>query len=324
MYTQLPFTLGYDHATAAADTLLRVSYSRTPSTAATDPRQVHVGLDVIADGPACEHWRSPLPVTAGWDQGFGYSENGEVLFAQMRVDEPALDNMDHAAFHAYTRINDFLRARRYPHLLRTWNYFHDIHRGSGDRERYRQFVSGRYRALADNPDFERQLPAATAIGSHEPGMLIYFLAGKTAGMQIENPRQLSAFQYPQQYGPRSPSFSRATLVRSETATCLLVSGTASIVGHATQHAGDAAAQFAEIRRNLHALLDQATLACAGSTPAPWRAQSFKLYLRTPHLLLSLRPAVDELAGGADVICVTGDVCRPDLLAEIEAVYQRGR
>src|SRR3546814_14768858 len=75
-----------------------------------------------------------------------------------------------------------------------WNFLAQINVGAEDHERYRQFSAGRNRALALKPDFERALPAATAIGMLEPGLVIYFLAGKQPGLPIENPRQVSAFR----------------------------------------------------------------------------------------------------------------------------------
>ncbi len=45
------------------------------------------------------------------------------------------------------------------------------------------------------------------MGIREGGLWLYALASRDAGLQIENPRQ----HYLRQYGPQSPSFSRAIL-----------------------------------------------------------------------------------------------------------------
>lgn len=319
----LPFSVSYHAVTEppAADTLALVSYGTEPLPG-DDPRQLRVGLDAADAAPIlAEHWRSAHAVRHGWDGDFGYAENGAVLFAQVRLPEAALETMEPSAFRIYSRIREFLRRHSYPQLLRTWNYFHDIHRGEGDQERYRQFVAGRYQAFAGTAGFERQLPAATAIGTRSEGMLIYFLAGKTAGVQIENPRQLSAFQYPREYGPRSPSFSRATLLNAGNDAVLLVSGTASIVGHATRHADDAVAQLDEVIRNLQALLLRAREKCTPGSGRPWRADALKLYVRDRALLPALAsPLRSQLGAQAPIICLEGDICRRDLLVEIEGVY----
>ena len=43
--------------------------------------------------------------------------------------------------------------------------------------------------------------------------MVYFLAGRTAPVFVENPRQVSAYHYRREYGTHSPSFSRAALLR---------------------------------------------------------------------------------------------------------------
>lgn len=312
----LPYRLGYVPADTepGPQTLALVRYDNTQ---ATDARIVNVPLSLLS-APYAEHWVSDLPVEHGHADGFSYAHNSRVLLAQVRIDESELHDLATSARKLYLRIGAFLQAHGYPHCLRTWNYFHDIHRGEGDRERYRQFVAGRYEALV-SPQFERQLPAATAIGAHHPGLLVYFLAAREPGTQIENPRQTSAFRYPSEYGPRSPSFSRATLMQADGSAQLLVSGTASIVGHATRHIGDAAAQLDEIVQNLRALLEQAR--AQSQLSGQWHAQALKLYVRDPAQALGLEARL-RAALGDDVplICLHGDICRRDLLVEIEGIY----
>ena len=94
-------------------------------------------------------------------------------------------------------------------------------------------------------------PAATAVGrqDHSGVLQVYWLAGTEPGRPLENPRQVSAFNYPRQYGPAPPRFSRAMLVTGG----LLISGTGSILGHASHHAHDLSAQLDEILRNLASL-----------------------------------------------------------------------
>lgn len=311
----LPYRVAYVPADTAPgpQTLALVRYGNARC---SDARVIDVPLAPLS-APLSEHWTSELPVQQGRSDGFTYTHNGRVLLAQAWLDESALGDMAGAARMLYRQLGALLEAQGYPHCLRTWNYFGDIHRGSGDQERYRQFVAGRYDALAA-PQFERSLPAATAIGTHAPGLLVYVLAAREPGVQIENPRQTSAFRYPAEYGPRSPSFSRATLLRASGEAQLLVSGTASIVGHATQHAGDAGAQLDEIAHNLRALLAQAS-SPAGA--AHWRAQALKLYVRDRAQAKVLTERLHATFGNdLPMLCLEGDVCRHDLLVEIEGIY----
>ena len=62
---------------------------------------------------------------------------------------------------------------------------------------------------------------------------------------LENPRQTSAYEYATRYGPESPKFSRAIALSCGDYATIFISGTASITGSQTQHAGDIAAQPAK-------------------------------------------------------------------------------
>lgn len=281
-----------------------------------DPRRIVVDLPLLS-GAAVEVWESLTPVTRGERDGIAYAENGTVLFGQLRIDEAALvADTDGASAAAYAQIENFLLAAGYPATLRIWNYIAGITRGTGDDERYRQFVLGRYRVLAQRGGFERELPAATAIGTAGEGLTIYFLAGRVPGAQVENPRQTSAFRYPREYGPRSPSFSRANLLRWRDGRDLFVSGTASIVGHQSLHVGNPAAQLDETLANIAALLREA------DASARWRPQLVKLYLRDPAQRAALQPRFAAAFADTEAqIVLGGEICREGLDLEIEALFR---
>lgn len=125
--------------------------------------------------------------------------------------------------------------------------------------------------------FAHGFPAATAIGHHadEALLQVYLLATDRPGTRVENPRQVSAWRYPRQYGRTPPSFARATLLPA--GDVLAISGTAAVVGHASAHAGDIDAQLAETLRNLDALL-----AAGGLPPGFDRSAPLKAYVRRPE------------------------------------------
>lgn len=293
-----------------------------PWQAEADPRRITIDLQALPGADAGDLWRSELPVRFGWDGDIGYSENGEALVMQLRLDEAALADMEEALYRVYRRIAAFTTARGYPELWRVWHYLGAINQGEGDAERYRRFCIGRYRAVADSPDFEARLPAATAIGTHGGGLGLIVLAGKRPGLQVENPRQVSAFRYPRPYGPRSPSFSRATLLPCADGARLLVSGTASIVGHATAFAGDVAAQLRQIAANLQALLVHAVHThLPGREASEFAADSYIVYLRHAADLPQVRAELERHFSDAPRRVVIGDICRSELLIEVEAAYR---
>ena len=307
-------------APLAPDTLACISFGPGAPPDA-DPRRVNVALAPLAGAPfeggTCELWRAGGRIEHGRDRGFGWARSADVLFGQVAFDGAGA--FAAAVQDAYARIVAFTEAQGFPHLLRCWNYFGDIHAGDGDAERYRQFCVGRHRALAIARGFEQRLPAATVIGGRAPGALVYFLAAREPGLQVENPRQVPAFKYPRSYSPLPPSFSRALLKRWSDGEQLFVSGTASVVGHESHHPDNTAAQLAETLTNLRALL----AAADGDGGAPWRAATLKAYLRRREDLPRVREALArEFGAEARLLVLEGDICRTDLSVEIEGVYVR--
>lgn len=275
-----------------------------------------VPLRALTNASGEERWTGRTDARSAECEAIRYAEDGTWLMGLLRVDGAASEDIETAAFEAYRRLDAFNRASGYPHLLRVWNYFDRLNEGAGDAERYRRFCVGRHRAIAE-PGFESRLPAATVIGSHAPGLVLSFLAGRSPGVQVENPRQTSAFRYPRDYGPISPSFSRAILL----GRALLVSGTAAVVGHRTHHPHDASAQMDEIVANLGSLLSHARKQHFGAQVGQWRPLALRLYLRNPtdldRVSPRLRLALDE---AARVTVLRGDISRADLMVELEGVW----
>lgn len=326
--TPAPVPCSYDvryepetHAPLADDVLACVHFGIDTGTGAGpgdgDPRRIRVRLEQFGGAPLMEVWRSTRPVEHGRSDGFDYAHNGDVLIGQLDLAEADLDDLDRAAARAYVHVEALLQRTGYRSWLRIWNYLAHINRGEGDNERYRLFTQGRYRALALKPAFEAHLPAATAIGTPVGGLLIYFLAARSPGVQAENPRQISAFHYPRQYGRRSPSFSRATQKRWARGRQLFISGTASVVGHATVHEGDPLEQLEETARNLRALLESTGMPDA-------RPLGLKLYVRrAEHFDAVRKRALDIFSADVPLLCLQGDVSRAHLLVEMEGLYAEG-
>jgi enamine deaminase RidA (YjgF/YER057c/UK114 family) len=139
-------------------------------------------------------------------------------------------------------------------------------------------------------------------------------------LPIENPRQVSAYAYPTRYGPKAPNFSRAALWPA-TATApaqLFISGTASIVGHETQHVGDVVAQAHELLRNVSVLVERA--AAEAKAPMTLADLTANAYVRHIEDLERVRAVL--VAHGFDmerVLFLQADICRAELLVEIEAM-----
>jgi chorismate lyase / 3-hydroxybenzoate synthase len=238
--------------------------------------------------------------------------------------EQAEAGLSELAQEAYTGIFRALEAAGTPHLVRLWNYLPAINREQSGLERYRQFNLGRQQAFLDaRRDAFAGAPAACALGTHDDGMFrVRFLAGRTPPQPLENPRQVPAWRYPSEFGPRTPTFSRAVLVPVSTSELtLLISGTASIVGSASVHPGDVRAQTEETLRNLQAVIGAAHE--RGSARFDLGSMTCTVYVRHAKDVDEVRMNF-EAAVGADshaarcAIYLQADICRSDLLVEIEA------
>ena len=278
----------------------------------------------------CEVWTTDAPLRQGAHGRLRYRCSEEVLFGALSVPladaapDGAVDMapaMQRAAEQAYTALFAAVEALGFPHLLRVWNHVPDINGHSAGLEHYRLFNIGRQDAFLA---FDRRIagasvPAASALGAQDgSALVVYGMAARRPAVALENPRQISAYDYPLDYGPRAPTFSRANLARIDGQSVLFISGTASIVGHQTLHAGDAAMQTRETLRNIEALLQQA--AGRGAAGLSLEHLHYKVYVRHAHDLPAARAELERAAGGgARVLYLQADVCRADLLVEIEAV-----
>src|SRR5258708_14417059 len=147
---------------------------------------------------------------------------------------------------------DYLEDVAYPHLGRIWHYLPDIHLDERALERYKRFSVGRHEALvAKGRAISKDAPAASAVGKRSGNTVICFLAAPRPGIPIENPRQISAYAYPEQYGPRGPTFSRALFTSWDDMRQLYVSGTAATSGHLSHPDSDARAPAGETIAALH-------------------------------------------------------------------------
>jgi len=292
-----------------------IAFGKMPAANQADFPATWVDMPVLGADSVFEVWTSNEPVALGNESGIASARNGEVLFGCVEVRQTAGESVESATFRAYAGIFDFIDRTGYSNLLRIWNYFPGINADESGLERYRGFNVGRHDAFVAKGRAigEKGVPAACALGSSGGPMIVYFLAGRQAGRPIENPRQTSAYNYPQQFGPRSPTFSRAMLAGFEHK--LFISGTASIVGHETLHAGDIAKQTRETLANIRALLEQANPA-AGGNPRPL----LKVYLKHPEHLATVRAQLaEEFGAEVEAIYLQADICRTDLLLEIEGV-----
>jgi hypothetical protein len=206
-------------------------------------------------------------------------------------------------------------------LYRIWNYIPEINAEPSGQENYRAFCVGRAQAFeaVHGERFREVLPAASGVGCDGNALAVLFIAGRAAPRHVENPNQVSAYNYPPQHGERSPSFARATVAAHAGRPLVFISGTAAIKGHETVAPHSLSGQIDCTLDNLRIIGRAAgvgELFGAGSGAA----RHFKVYLRDAADLASVRSRLErELFRPEDrVIYLRADICRAALKLEIEA------
>ena len=300
---------------AGSDVLAVIGFG-SAAPAHGDPRYLRVALEPLLGPAPFEVWRGSGPVIHETAGEVRWSGDGDYAFGVIEVAEDERGGIAESARYAYCLLREWIAASRTPHVLRMWNYLDAINTGSGDAERYREFCRGRADGMASL--FEHGFPAATAIGvrSGRRVLQVYWLAARVRGAALENPRQISAWTYPREHGPSAPTFARAMRAPTHSPQ-LYISGTAAIVGHVSHHHEDLPAQLDETLANFASLLE------AAGVPAPAHFGSHSMlkgYVRNGADAAVVAARLRErLPASTPVLLLHGDICRRELLIEIDGV-----
>jgi chorismate lyase/3-hydroxybenzoate synthase len=292
------------------------------SASAIPALHVHVPLRTGGEQRQIELWPAKRAATRETRQGVAVSHDGELLFGAIPLRGIADGaRLEETTRIAYAAITDACRDLEYPYPLRVWNFIPGIHEMHEGLDRYQSFCRARHEPLARYLEgIGDRFPAATVVGTRTDEGVLYFLAAKRPGRHLENPRQLPPPDYPDRYGPCSPSFSRATLATLNGESALYISGTASIVGHESRHPYDTGRQAEEVLCNLEELIQTAARTSGLAFSGLRDIVHARVFLRE----LADAPGVaDRLRNSLGVTAAIGyhegDLCRRELLIEIEGI-----
>jgi enamine deaminase RidA (YjgF/YER057c/UK114 family) len=250
-----------------------------------------------------------------------------------------------AATGVYDRATDMFRlaakglaARgfRYDQVIRTWLYLGDIVGAEGETQRYKELNRARTDFYEDitfstdriAPGIQRPIyPASTGIGTEGKDVMMSCIAMVTDRddvtlVPLENPQQTSAFDYGQKYGPKSPKFARAMAIAGGDVASIFVSGTASITGSETQFVGDVEGQTHQTLDNIAALIGQDNFRQHGVSGLGATLDDLALvrvYIKSQDDYAKTRAVCEERLGELPIVYAVADVCRPELLVEIEGI-----
>lgn len=277
----------------------------------------------VAAAPSVPAWAVELVGSAG----------DEFSLTSARVaDAVAMgaEELEKRVAEAYGQVAARLRDSAIGRPVRLWNYIPSINADmGGGRDRYMVFNAGRFRAFADwyggRNAFDRDVATASGVGHYGRDLIIHCLTSRTAGVAVENPRQVAPHRYSDRYGPLPPCFARATVLADR--QMILVGGTASIRGEESVHAASLSMQMSETLTNLASVVEAAH-AKVGATPArgldeaAWlgRYRELRVYYPLVEDAGAIERAVRRaFAKGCRIEMVRAGLCRAELLVEIEGV-----
>ena len=286
----------------------------------TDEKRIIVGTPALTGGDLLEVWRTnEIPESGNFGE-IQYRRTSALIFGQLLIPSDS-GSMESLTQKIYQQISHLQLELSFEKMIRVWNYLPWINRHDEGLERYQSFCVGRHQAIDTSIGYESHLPAATAVGTHDGNILVYFLAAHEDGMQIENPRQVSAFAYPSKYAPKSPTFSRAVVKQWGEQKHLYISGTASILGHETRHVNKPGEQLDECLNNIDILIAEADRETGLGIKDASELTGIKLYLRNQdYLEETIDHLKKRLGDKVKLMVLHADICRGDLLLEIEGFY----
>lgn len=271
---------------------------------------ITTGLEGIAAPATSEVWTVSQPTEKGQTGNTYWSKTSELICLAHWLSKDECDNIEHYTQKAYESVLSVMTEQGFTYPFRFWNYLPAINEGTGDDELYKKFCTGRLKAFENAGLSPANFPAASALGHHSDGAVVYLFASNQPPQHFKNTKQVNAYEYPRQYGISSPSFARATALTLSNVNYLFISGTASITGHQTLGENDLEKQLEVTQSNIEHLLTNAN-------PENLSLSTFKVYVRYPADLAFTRSWLEARYPGVEMLFTIADICRKELLVEIE-------
>jgi enamine deaminase RidA (YjgF/YER057c/UK114 family) len=252
--------------------------------------------------------------------------------------EPAPEGVYRQTSQVLHALRDALEAAGsgFEHVLRTWFYLGDITEAEAGTQRYKELNRARtdfyhkikFQSAMLQPSIPQGIyPASTAIGMRGRGLVAGCLALQTSSspamlLALETPQQPPAFAYPPRHSPHSPKFSRAVALLLDKYVTTWVSGTASVVHSVSRHPGDIVRQTEQTIENIERLISAENFGFHGVKHRGACLDDLakvRVYLKRAEDFPACRAVCEERFGSVPAVYVVADVCRPELLVEIEGV-----
>lgn len=244
------------------------------------------------------------------------------------------DSVSKQSREVFDKVEDLLTAFGYEvdDIVRQWNFIGSIVSYRDGKQNYQEFNDARTLYYAKGA-WKRGYPAATGIGASGDCIIVGGIAFKKADAEeggiypIDNPLQIAAHVYSKRVlvddaenaMKSTPKFERAKLIETARGACCFVSGTAAIRGEESMDASSARLQTIKTIENIEYLVSKENLVRFGCRPYDLNYAKLLVYIKEAEDYEEVRAVVEERFPQLPVIYTIADVCRSELLVEIEGI-----
>lgn len=281
-------------------------------------------------------------VSYGQSQGIAFCKVSNAIYNEYwvaGVRGNAVPGLVASAENAFRQLHSLLSDLKlsFNQIVRQWNSiekifdFHTIE--NKNRQNYQLFNEARHASYSKYRTV-KGFPAATGIGCDWGTINVNCLLIPDAEginiVSVGSPVQIDSYKYGQlvlKGDPdknktinQVPQFERAKLVCDSTSCRLFVSGTASIVGQETIGIGDVEKQTRVTLDNIRLLASEENLKSyfLDLQALPTKFACARVYVRYRDDIPKVRAICEAYFGQIPAVYVKADICRENLLVEIEA------
>lgn len=217
------------------------------------------------------------------------------------------------------------------HIVRQWNYIGDITDFENGNQHYQLFNNARTE-FYKNIHFENGFPAATGISMSLKSIFVSVLAivptTDTSIAAIDNPLQIPAYNYPETVlvegksnrQKTTPKFERGKFISNGKSGIFFVSGTAAIRAEQSTNPNDADLQTQQTIENINFLISNENIKRYSSEKNVYLSlNSIRVYVKRSEDYAKIKAEVDKAWPNVRAIYLLAEVCRTELLVEIEGI-----
>ena len=266
---------------------------------------------------------------------YGIIENDEekMLFVEGIPATNFAEKISTQSEEVFAKLDSLLSAYGFEvdDIVRQWNYIGNIVSYKDGKQNYQEFNDTRSRYYAKG-EWRNGYPAATGIGSTD-GIIVGGIAFKRASgdgiYPIDNPLQIAAHIYSKNVlidndanaVKSTPKFERAKLIESVGGVYCFVSGTAAIRGEESVDANSARLQTVKTIENIEYLVSKENLTKFGCKPYDLEYAFIHIFIKNAEDYQEVRTVVEEAYPNVPAIYSIADVCRSELLVELEGILK---